>query len=125
LKAVEGHGRPIHSKARPLAALNGTHKSAKSQQESHDETVKLLRLMDLEGDVRVKDGAAHAIPGESTRVDSPGARLIIEEATKDDKRPLHIAFYGHLAIFGFLIWVAWVQLPSSVFSPARANFSAK
>ena len=29
-----------------------------------------------------------------THVDAPGARLIIEEAMKDDDRPLHIAFYG-------------------------------
>ena len=28
--------------------------------------MKLLRLMDLEGDVRVEDGATHAIPDEST-----------------------------------------------------------
>jgi purine nucleosidase len=65
-------------------------------QESHDETIKLLHLMGLEGDVRVEDGAPHAIPDESTPVDSPGARLIIEEAMKDDTRPLHIAFYGPL-----------------------------
>ena len=33
--------------------------------QGHDETVKLLRLMDLEGDVRVEDGATHAIPADS------------------------------------------------------------
>ena len=79
-----------------IPAHYGTRKSAISLQESHDETVKLLRLMDLEGEVRVDDGATGAIPDESTPVDSPGARLIIDEAMKDDPRPLHIAFYGPL-----------------------------
>ncbi len=79
-----------------IPAHFGTHKSATSMQDSHDETMLLLRLMGLEGEVRVEDGAAHAIPDESTPADSPGARLIIEEAMKDDKRPLHVAFYGPL-----------------------------
>ena len=79
-----------------IPAHFGTSKSATSMQDSHDETIKLLHLMDLEGKVRIEDGATHAIPDESTPVDSPGARLIIEEAMKDDKRPLHVAFYGPL-----------------------------
>lgn len=77
-----------------IPAHFGTGKSATSLQDSHDETMLLLRLMGLENDVRVEDGATHAMPDESTPVDSPGARLIIEEAMKDDDRPLHIAFYG-------------------------------
>ena len=77
-----------------IPAHFGTGKSATSMQDSHDETMLLLRLMGLEGEVRVADGAAQAIPDESTPVDSPGARLIIEEAMKDDERPLHVAFYG-------------------------------
>ena len=46
--------------------------------------------------MRVADGAAHAIPDEATPADSPAARLIVEEAMKDDDRPLHVAFYGPL-----------------------------
>ncbi|MCZ6872475.1 MAG: nucleoside hydrolase, partial [bacterium] len=79
-----------------IPAHFGTRKSATSMQDSYDETTLLLRLMDLEGEVRVEAGATHAIPDESTPVDSPGARLIIEEAMKDDKRPLYVAFYGPL-----------------------------
>ena len=79
-----------------IPAHYGTRKTPTSLQESHDETVKLLRLMDLEGEVRIEDGAPLAIPDESTLADSPGARLIIEEAMKDDARPLHVAFYGPL-----------------------------
>lgn len=79
-----------------IPAHFGTGKSATSMQDSYDETKLLLRLMGLEGAVRVEAGASHAMPDEATPVDSPGARLIIEEALKDDKRPLHIAFYGPL-----------------------------
>jgi inosine-uridine nucleoside N-ribohydrolase len=77
-----------------IPAHFGTGKSATSMQDSYDETMLLLRLMGLEDEVRVEAGATHAMPNESTPVDSPGARLIIEEAMKDDDRPLHVAFYG-------------------------------
>ena len=79
-----------------IPAHYGTIKSDNSLKESHDETMLLLRLMGLENDVRVEDGAPLAIPDESTPADSPGARLIIDEAMKDDDRPLHVAFYGPL-----------------------------
>jgi len=79
-----------------IPAHFGARRSATSMQDSYDETMLLLRLMDLEGAVRVEAGAPHALPDESTPVDSPGARLIIEEAMKDDERPLHVAFYGPL-----------------------------
>ena len=79
-----------------IPAHYGTRKTPTSLQESHNETVRLLRLMHLEGQVRIEDGAAGAISDESTPVDSPGARLIIDEAMKDDNRPLHVAFYGPL-----------------------------
>jgi inosine-uridine nucleoside N-ribohydrolase len=79
-----------------IPAHFGIGKSDTSMLDSHDETMMLLRLMGIEDQVRVEDGASHAIPNESTPVDSPGARLVIEEAMKDDNRPLHIAFYGPL-----------------------------
>lgn len=79
-----------------IPAHFGTRKTATSLQASHDETVLLLRLMKLEDEVLVADGATLAMPDEQTPQDSPGARLIIEEAMKDDPRPLHIAFYGPL-----------------------------
>ena len=79
-----------------IPAHFGTRKSETSMQDSHDEVMLLLRLMQLEGQVRVEDGAASAMRDESTPVESPGARLIVEEAMKDDERPLHVAFYGPL-----------------------------
>ncbi len=79
-----------------IPAHFGEGKSKTSLKDSHEETMLLLRLMGLEGQIRVADGAPHALPDPTTPVDSPGARLIIEEAMKDDDRPLHVAFYGPL-----------------------------
>ena len=74
----------------------GSIKSAHSLQDSHDEVMLLLRLMELEGKVTVADGAAGPIPDESTPMPSAGAELIVQEAMKDDPRPLHVAFLGPL-----------------------------
>jgi len=79
-----------------IPAHFGNRKTVTSLKESHDETMHLLRLMGMEHQVRVEDGAAHALPDEQTPVDSSGARLIIEEALKEDDRPLYVAFYGPL-----------------------------
>jgi inosine-uridine nucleoside N-ribohydrolase len=67
-----------------------------SQQMSHDEVLKVLDLMQLTGQIAVHAGAPTALPDEKTPVDSPGARFIIEEAMKDDPRPLYVAFLGPL-----------------------------
>jgi inosine-uridine nucleoside N-ribohydrolase len=74
----------------------GSAKSPTSLEDSHDEVMLLLRLMDLEGQVRVADGAPAALPNAATPARSPGADLIIAEALKDDPRPLHVAFLGPL-----------------------------
>ena len=74
----------------------GSVKSATSLQDSHDEVMLLLRLMDLEGRVRVADGAPAALADAATPAPSPGADLIIAEAVKADPRPLHVAFLGPL-----------------------------
>ena len=79
-----------------IPAHFGTGKSAHSLRDSHDETMLLLDLMDLRDRVHVADGGEHALPDERTPVESPGARLIIKQALKDDPRPLHVAFYGPL-----------------------------
>ena len=62
--------------------------------DSRDEVDLLLRLLSLEGDVRVADGAPRALADEGTPVDSEGARLIIEEAHKPG--PLYVIFLGPL-----------------------------
>jgi purine nucleosidase len=79
-----------------IPAHFGSLKSKTSLKDSHDEVMLLLRLMQLEGKVRVADGAEGPLPDESTPMPSAGAELIIREAMKDDPRPLHVAFLGPL-----------------------------
>jgi purine nucleosidase len=79
-----------------LPAHFGSRKSATSLQDSHQEVMKLLELMGLEKTICVEDGAPHALPDELTPVPSSGAQLIIQEAIRDDPRPLHVAFFGPL-----------------------------
>lgn len=61
---------------------------------SYDEIIKVLNLMGLEGKYPVLMGAATGMKDEETPVDSEGARFIIEEAMRDDERPLYIACQG-------------------------------
>lgn len=61
---------------------------------SYDEIIKILDLMHLEGEYPVLMGAVRGLPDESTPIDSEGARFIIEEAMKDDERPLYIGMQG-------------------------------
>jgi hypothetical protein len=73
----------------------GTDRTTTSLQESRQEVDHLLGLMGLTGHVRVADGAPHAIPDDGTPVDSAGARLIVEEALKDEGT-LYVAYLGPL-----------------------------
>lgn len=88
--SFELHGIiPAHFGQRP-------NRPADSMQASLDEVNLLLKLMDLTGKVRVEPGARLALPDETTPQPSPGAQLIIDEAMKDDPRPLNVLFYGPL-----------------------------
>src|SRR5215467_260459 len=79
-----------------IPAHFGDRRSKQSLRDSRDEVDLLLQLMDLDGDVRVEDGATGAMPDEGTPQPSAGAELIIEEAMRDDAGPLFVAFYGPL-----------------------------
>ena len=78
-----------------IAAHFGQHpgRPEDSMAASLDEVNLLLRLMNLEGRVRVAPGAKRALPDERTPQPSPGAQLIIDEAMRDDPRPLTVLFY--------------------------------
>ena len=93
----------VHAILTPMFELHGIipahfgeRISKTSQQDSQDEVLKILELMKLTGQIPVHAGAPTSLPDEKTPVDSPGARFIIEEALKDDPRPLHVAFLGPL-----------------------------
>jgi purine nucleosidase len=77
-----------------IPAHFGTGNSDTSMEDSYEETMFLLRLMGMEDRVRVEKGASGEIRDMKTPMPSRGAELIIQEALKDDPRPLHIAFYG-------------------------------
>ena len=79
-----------------VAAHFGKEKSPHSMEDSYEEIKHLLTLMGKENSVPVFRGAERAIDSETDPVDSEGARLIIEEAMKEDHRPLYLAFLGPL-----------------------------
>ncbi|TYB50545.1 nucleoside hydrolase [Nonomuraea sp. PA05] len=80
-----------------IPAHFGTRRTQRSMEESREEIDLLLELLKLTGSVTVANGAAAALPDERTPVDSPGARLIIEESKlASDGDPLHVAFLGPL-----------------------------
>lgn len=76
-----------------VAAHFGEEKSATSMMDSYDEINKVLSLMKLTGKFVVKKGAGKALLNEINPQVSDGAKLIVEEAMKDDG-PLYIAFMG-------------------------------
>ncbi|MET9246636.1 nucleoside hydrolase [Nonomuraea sp. NPDC003709] len=79
-----------------IAAHFGNRRTRSSLEDSRAEIDLLLRLMKLDGTVRVEDGAPYALPDVVTPVPSPGADLIIEEAMRDVPEPLYVAFLGPL-----------------------------
>lgn len=62
--------------------------------DSLHEVHKVLELMDLTGAVPVTKGAAGPLADEFTPIESEGARMIIEEAMRDDPMPLYIGCQG-------------------------------
>ncbi|HZK27944.1 MAG TPA: nucleoside hydrolase [Thermoclostridium sp.] len=77
-----------------IAAHFGTKRTNKSMQESYDECVKVLELMELTDEVSLYRGAEMKIPDEQTPSPSDGADLIIREAMADDDKPLYVVFLG-------------------------------
>ena len=62
-----------------------------SEQKSYEEIRRVMNLMDVEDSgIKVLHGAKQAMVDIHTPVDSEGARFIVEEAMKDDSRPLFI-----------------------------------
>lgn len=70
--------------------------SGVTAQASLDELHKVISLMDMTGVCPVEKGSERAMEDEMTPRDSAGARLIIQEALREDPRPLYIACMGSL-----------------------------
>jgi inosine-uridine nucleoside N-ribohydrolase len=77
-----------------IPAHFGTRRTTDSMAESRQEVIHLLKLMDLDGDVTVADGAPAAMVDERTPADSPGARLIVQAS--HEPGPLFVLFLGPL-----------------------------
>ena len=69
---------------------------ADSAQKSFDEAQLIVNLMGLQDEVRVYHGCAEQLPDEKTPVDSEASRFIIEEAMREDDRPLFVTVQGAL-----------------------------
>ena len=61
---------------------------------SYDEIIKVMSLMDMQGHCPVLMGATTPMQDERTSIESEGANFIIEEALKEDDRPLFVVFQG-------------------------------
>lgn len=79
-----------------IPAHFGDERSTTSMLDSRAELEDLLDLLGMPGGVAVANGAPHRLPDAHTPVDSPGARLIIDEARRADAGPLFIGFLGPL-----------------------------
>ena len=69
---------------------------ADSAQKSFDEAQKVVDLMGLHDEVKVYHGCDNVLPDEKTPVDSEASRFIIEEAMREDERPLFVTVQGAL-----------------------------
>ncbi len=78
-----------------VVGIVATHFSSEgSMERSFNEIKTILRLMDLEKQIPVYRGADYALPDISTPINSEGAHFIVEEALKDDERPLFVLNIG-------------------------------
>ena len=117
-----------------IAEQFGTRRNDKSEQESYDEIVKLTNLMGIRENVNILHGAPRALSDEFTPIDNEGSRFIIEEAMKDDPRPLFVANIGavtNLASAYLLepaiedkvtaIWIGGGPYPAGCWEPNQNN----
>lgn len=65
-----------------------------TQQQSYREACKLLTLMGLSGEIPVLEGCKAALSNETEYIESPASRFIVEEAMREDERPLFIVNQG-------------------------------
>lgn len=89
-----------------IAAHFGQERSQHSEEDSFAEVMHLVDLMHIHPEFPIIHGGKHAIPDDHTPVMSEGVQLIIDEAMKDDPRPLHIAFLGPLTDMASALMVA-------------------
>lgn len=67
-----------------------------SMERSYKELENIFDLMNFDKTGMIYRGAPYALEDENTPIISEGAKLIVEEAMKDDPRPLYVTFLGAL-----------------------------
>jgi purine nucleosidase len=67
-----------------------------SAEKSFQEVEKLMNLMGLSGKIKIFRGCPCKLDNEKIFIESEGSRFIIEEAMRDDARPLFVANQGAL-----------------------------
>lgn len=65
-----------------------------TEEKSYKEVHKLLKLMNLSGEIPVLEGCKAVLSNEREYVESEASRFIVQEAMKEDKRPLFIINQG-------------------------------
>lgn len=68
--------------------------AGKTVDASYEEILRLLDLMALNGQYPVLRGASASMPDEHTPLPSEAAEFIVQEAMRDDPRPLYIGMQG-------------------------------
>ena len=79
-----------------LSAHFGTERTDRSEEESFQEIHKLLKLMNRQDQIPVVHGAASAMSSAPGAPVSDAARFLVQEALREDDRPLYAAFLGPL-----------------------------
>ena len=79
-----------------LSAHFGTERTDRSEEESFQEIHKLLKLMNRQDQIPVVHGAASAMSSDPGAPVSDAARFLVQEALREDDRPLYAAFLGPL-----------------------------
>ena len=74
----------------------GTRRTERSMEESYEECLKILDLMDLTGKVDVLRSSLSAVKSESDYEYTEGAARIVEEALSGETSPLFVVFLGPL-----------------------------
>ncbi|SCP99383.1 nucleoside hydrolase [Anaerobium acetethylicum] len=77
-----------------VAEQFGSSEGQNSMEKSYEEIKRILQLTGLEGKIPVFRGAKSALNDEKTANISEGASFIVEEALKDDYRPLFVLNMG-------------------------------
>ena len=75
----------------------------KTARASYDEILKVLDLMGLTGKVPVYMGSEYPMKDEHDLIESEGADFIIQEARREDPRPLYVCCQGAITDIGCAI----------------------